>query len=238
MPVREVSNRGGNAIQLFSSLKMDRLIACESLIERDLACLLDFEQEVVRFTEQPLTIEYTHAGKTLHYTPDFHAVLWVGRNILFECKPQKVVHLDKNQRKFAAGQAWCAERGWLFQVVTDELLRSGFRLRNVKRLTQFARYEIGADVKDRIRALLAAAREPLPVADLLTAAAPDHPQTMMIPLLHMAYHHEVVLPLDDAPLAADSLVTLPGTTGSAPGRGVLAALLAGLPPAQVQGGNE
>ena len=35
MPVRNVSNRGGNAIGRFPSLKMQRMIAFESLLERD-----------------------------------------------------------------------------------------------------------------------------------------------------------------------------------------------------------
>ena len=36
MPVRKVSNRGGNTIGHFPSLKMGRMIDYESLIERDL----------------------------------------------------------------------------------------------------------------------------------------------------------------------------------------------------------
>jgi len=74
MPVRKVSNRGGNVIGHFPSLKMQRMIAFESLIERDYLYLLDYELDIEWFAEQPLTIEYRHNGKTLHYTPDFHIV--------------------------------------------------------------------------------------------------------------------------------------------------------------------
>ena len=74
MPVRNVTNRGGNVIGRFPSLKMQRMIAFESLLERDFIYLLDYDAAVTWFEEQPLTIEYEHEGKLLHYTPDFHLV--------------------------------------------------------------------------------------------------------------------------------------------------------------------
>jgi hypothetical protein len=58
MPVRKVSNRGGNIIGRFPSLKLERMVDFESLIERDFIYMLDFDSDVVSFTEQPLTIEY------------------------------------------------------------------------------------------------------------------------------------------------------------------------------------
>ena len=72
MPVRKVSNRGGNIVGRFPSLKMGRMIAFESLLERDFIYLLDYDVRVEWFEEQPLTIEYQHDGQALHYTPDFH----------------------------------------------------------------------------------------------------------------------------------------------------------------------
>ncbi len=58
MPVRQVSNRGGNVIGKFPSIKMGRMIAFESLLERDFIYLLDYDPAVEWFEEQPLTIEY------------------------------------------------------------------------------------------------------------------------------------------------------------------------------------
>ena len=62
MPVRNVSNRGGNVIGKFPSIKMGRMVAFESLLERDFIYLLDHAEEVTWFEEQPLTIEFA----TLH----------------------------------------------------------------------------------------------------------------------------------------------------------------------------
>jgi hypothetical protein len=70
MPVRKVSNRGGNIIGKFPSIKMRRMIAFESLLERDFIYLLDYDKDVEWFEEQPLTIEYQHEGKRRHCIPD------------------------------------------------------------------------------------------------------------------------------------------------------------------------
>lgn len=207
MSVRKISNRGGNTIGHFPSLKLDRMVAFESLIERDFIYVLDFEPDVTWFAEQPLTIPYQYNGKALSYTPDFH-VIKGGQNLLIECKPQKLIGKDDNQRKFVAAQAWCASREWAFQVVSDEQLRRGHRVRNIKLLTQFARYSIGPPVKHRIRTFLAGTPGPVRVADVMVGVAPDRPQTIIIPILHLAFHHELALPLDEAPISTNSPVSL------------------------------
>jgi hypothetical protein len=207
MPVRKVSNRGGNIIGRFPSLKLGRMIDFESLIERDFIYLLDFEQDVTSFTEQPLTIAYEYEDKVLHYTPDFY-ITRNDRHILVECKPEKRVNLAENQRKFAAAQAWCGTRGWEFQVVTDDQLRHGHRLANIRLLTQFARYNISVETKNRIRACLSAASATITIADLMVNVHPQQPHLVKIPIYHMAFHHELTLDLDDAPLSLNSPVSL------------------------------
>ena len=103
MPVRKVSNRGGNVVGRFPSLKMGRMIAFESLLERDFIYLLDYNARVEWFEEQPLMIEYVEADRPLHYTPDFQ-VLEAGQCVLVECKPESFVESVDNQRKFAAAR--------------------------------------------------------------------------------------------------------------------------------------
>jgi len=209
MPVRKVSNRGGNIIGRFPSLKLERMVDFESLIERDFIYVLDFEQDVEMFIEQPLSIEYEQAGRILHYTPDFW-IIKTGQPILVECKPEKRVDLPENQRKFAAAQRWCGARGWQYQVVTEEQLRRGPRLANIRLLTQFARYNIQSEVKSRIRTWLTATSGPVTIADLMVKVNPEQPDSVKIPIYHMAFHHELSLRLDEAPLSLNSSVSLGG----------------------------
>ena len=133
MPAREVSNRGGNTIGYFPSIKMKQRIAYESTIERDDMTLLDFDPDVQAFEEQPLVIPYRYNNKTVTYTPDL-LVQTLHRCILVECKPAEFVETEENQRKFNAARKWCEEHHFEFEVVTDEQVRAGFRLKNVKRL--------------------------------------------------------------------------------------------------------
>jgi hypothetical protein len=139
MPVRKVSNRGGNIIGHFPSLKLGRMVAFESLLERDFIYLPDYESGVEHFSEQPLIIKYQHGGKRRQYTPDFH-VLHGGHNLLFECKPIRFVDDPDNQIKFEAARLWCQEQKWVFGIVTDERLASNWRIKNIKLLTQFAHF--------------------------------------------------------------------------------------------------
>jgi hypothetical protein len=207
MAVRKVSNRGGNIVGHFPSLKLGRMVAFESLIERDFIYLLDYELGVEHFSEQPLTIKYHHADKRRRYTPDFH-VIYRGQPYLIECKPARFVDDAENQIKFEAARLWCQEQGWTFRVVTDECLASGWRIANIKLLTQFARYSIGPEIKGRVFASLAAASRSVTVSDVMQTVNPKEPQSVVIPILHMAFHHEVHIPLNDAKIAIDSPIAL------------------------------
>jgi len=71
MPVRKVSHHGKNIIGRFPSVKLERMVAYESLLELDFLYLLDFERDVITYEEQPVTIDYEHNRKQLRYTPDF-----------------------------------------------------------------------------------------------------------------------------------------------------------------------
>lgn len=208
MPVRTVAHGGNNIIGKFPSLKMKQMIAFESTIERDYLFLLDYEAEVTGFEEQPLTLAYQHEGKRRRYTPDFH-VVWAGQNLLVDCKPADRVDTEANRPKFAAAGAYCAKLGWQFSIVTDRDIRSGFRLRNVKLLTRYACYPVRPETKGRILALLYETLTPLTIGQVQTIASLP-PTTIFIALMQMTYYHQVTVPLNDAPISADSAVSLPG----------------------------
>jgi hypothetical protein len=205
MPVRNVSNRGGSVIGRFPSIKMERMIAFESLLERDFIYLLDYDARVEWFEEQPLTIEYEHEAQTLHYTSDFH-VIGAGQQVVVECKPERFVETPDNQRKFAVARAWCVARGWEFRVVTDQQIRAGHRLSNIKRLTQYARLSLDPVFRYRVNVVLQDAPNPLTLQALAQAIEATDPDRAMAGLLHLAFHHQLNLALDLAPLSGQTLV--------------------------------
>jgi hypothetical protein len=124
MPVRQVSNKGKNTIGKYPSLKLNRMVAYESVLELDVIHLLEFSQAVTSYEEQPFKIPYEDEnGKRRHYTPDFYVQSGKSQAVI-EVKPQRFVAKPDNQRKFLVASAWCAEKGVEFQVVTDELLHA------------------------------------------------------------------------------------------------------------------
>jgi hypothetical protein len=202
MPVRKVSNHGGNAIGRFPSTKMGRMIAFESLLERDFIYLLDYDPTVDWFEEQPLSIEYQQEEQLLHYTPDFH-LLEDDRHVLVECKPERFVDTDENRRKLAVGQAWCEKQGWEFRLVTDQQVRRGNRLQNIKLLSQYARQKVDSAVRNWIQTFLLATQTPVSLHELVQAIAP------MASIFCLAYHHEIELAIDEAPISGTTLVSCP-----------------------------
>jgi hypothetical protein len=211
MPVRTVSNRGGNIIGKFPSIKMRRMIAFESLLERDFIYLLDYEADVEWFEEQPLTIEYQHEGRIRRYTPDFH-LLERGAHVLIECKPECFADKDENRRKFAAAGEWCLEHHWMFRIVTDREVRVGFRLHNVKLLTRYARQMVDPVIRRCICTLLRGAQRPVRMNDIASALVSSASITVIGSILHLVFHHEICASIEDAPLSGETLVCLNDST--------------------------
>lgn len=215
MPVRKVSNHGGNVIGKFPSAKMGRMIAFESLLERDFIYLLEYDPSIEWFEEQPLSIEYIQESKRLQYTPDFH-LLEHGQHVLVECKPKRFVETEENRYKFAAARAWCGECDWEFRVITDQQIRSGFRLQNVKLLAQYARQKVDAVMRSQIHTFLHDAKSNTSISNLSHAILPEHPEAVMAGILCLAYHHEVALSLDEAPIS--DITTVLKSLGKGSGR--------------------
>lgn len=210
MPVRRPHSNGRTVIGRFPSLTMRRMVAYESLVELDYLYVIDQDRAVSSYEEQPFHIPSTHEGQAHRYTPDFR-VEEAGRTIVVECKPARYVDTDENRRTFTHARAWCADRGFTFRVVTAEHIRSGWRLPNVRLLTQFARHTVDPDTEGRVIGLLAMAdgSRSLTIGLLALALSPSAPQQHIVALLHLAYHHRIVVSLDDGPLDGDSPVHLP-----------------------------
>ena len=205
MPIRDVSNRGGNIIGRYPSLKLGRMVSYESLIERDFICVLDFEPTIRWFEEQPLRLCYRDGEQDRHYTPDFQFIS-ADQTVLVECKAQSLVGKAENQRKFAVAERWCEQQSWQFQVITDADLTSSYRVQNIIWLTRFARYSIGDEFRQAVKAYLARIGQPVAIAEVCKQIKPDHPQQAFIPLFGLIYHQYLQVELDQQLLSVNSPV--------------------------------
>lgn len=144
MPVRKVSNRGGNIIGSFSSLKMKSSIKYESTIERDFLYFLEYDPTVVEYYAQPMVIETTDKkGKVHTYTPDFR-VIRIDRKEIIECKPEALLDQPHSQQQIEMGVEWTNNNDHNFVIVTDTDLRKDHTLANLKLLWRYSRLALPA----------------------------------------------------------------------------------------------
>src|SRR6266700_1238130 len=142
MPVRKVSNRGGNITGSFPSQIKGEKVKYESTIERDLVFFFKFDPTVLTYYAQPMVITETDTeGNTHTYTPDF-LVVRIDRKEIVECKPEELLDHPHTQQQIQLGEAWAESNNHHFVLVTDMELRKDHTLANLKLLWRYCRYAV------------------------------------------------------------------------------------------------
>lgn len=129
----------------FASKKTGKLHFFESSLERDFILLLEADPVVLDYIEQPLSIQYSPTDKRFKYTPDFlvtfdHPLL--KRNILYEIKYLSELNKKEDDffSKFSAAKEYANEKGWDFEVLTENEIRTPY-LENARFLLNYRDYE-------------------------------------------------------------------------------------------------
>ncbi len=209
MPVRKVSNRGGNIIGSFPPQIKGEKVRYESTIERNLVYFFKFDPTVITYHAQPMVITGTDAEENTHtYTPDF-LVVRTDRNEIIECKPEALINSSHAQQQIAIGQEWAANNNHDFAIVTDTNLRSGHTLENLKILWRYSRQTVPTATLARCIDYMEKHLEGISFQDLalyLSTLAQDVQQPFMqAPLIyHMLFRHilrtELTVPMTQATL--------------------------------------
>jgi len=189
------------------------MISYESTLEKDFIYLLDYDQCISEYEEQPVNIEYYVNGKKHHYIPDFLAIIDYQKWI-FECKPEIFVNNEENLQKFQAARYFCSKNSWQFLVITDEMIRGGFYLRNVKYLTTFARIAVPSEIRLRLLNLLFNEVNPIPISEVeVKLTNYDRAQTLPA-LFYMTYFHEISMPIHDEPISPKTFIRMNNRKGN------------------------
>lgn len=117
-----------------------------------------------------------------------------------------MISTEENQRKFSIARMWCVERGWTFSLVTDQELRSGSHLANIKLLTRYARMDIQPETKNRIMDQLREVHNFQTLQSAAQLVLPNNQQYGVAVLLHLAFHHQLSLSLTSGPLFPGTLI--------------------------------
>lgn len=124
MSSRKVVTRSGRRIRgYFPSYKCGRMIAWESLLERDAILLLEFSQGVVSYGHQPAVIDYSDGDQMRKYYPDFEAVLDGGEVVHLEIKPAAELERSSVAAKYQLIAADYQRRRQSFRILTDKDIR-------------------------------------------------------------------------------------------------------------------
>lgn len=94
-----------------------------SSYEQNVYLSLESINEVVKYDVEPFSVGYYYNGKYRRYYPDLKVVFNDGHIEIWEIKPQNQIHLAQNQAKWNACKFHCMNRGWNFQVVTEDYIK-------------------------------------------------------------------------------------------------------------------
>ena len=136
MPVRKIKAGYANLTSKVPSTKLNRSVSAESSLERDFYVLLDNDENIEHFEEQPFTIE----GIGTIYTPDVVAHFSNGSSVIYEVKYRSELykHWKKLKPKFKSAIKFGKDNGYQFKIVTEQEIRTT-KLKNIKFITHFLR---------------------------------------------------------------------------------------------------
>lgn len=188
MPVRKIPKNYLSVTGTFSSAKNGKSLGYESPLERDLMILLEFDDTVERFEEQPVKVPVVVNGKKLKpYVPDIlihYFPLESGearRPVLGEVK--KTEDLKKNKEKYApkfdAASRYAVEQGWEWHIFTEKEIRSPY-LDNLKFLRQYHSEEPDDELVQEVIRHFQNARGPVTAGLLLQKLCPNESRILQI----------------------------------------------------------
>lgn len=140
MAMRKVVTPSGRGIRgFFPSTKNQRMVAWESLLERDAIILFELSPGVVSYEEQPSIEIYYDDSSPRKYFPDFAVTLRNGSVAHVEVKPAKKLKGRVTSERFSLIAAQYERQKRQFWILTDAEIRVEPRLSNLKLLAYHRR---------------------------------------------------------------------------------------------------
>jgi len=127
-----ITPSGGIVRGKFPSRKNGRMVHHEGMLELEAIYLFETSPRIVRYREQPVTINYPDGDRLRRYTPDFELVLITGEIILIEVKPISSLQHDEVRHKLDCVAEYMRRSETAFVVLTDQVIRQEPRLSNLR----------------------------------------------------------------------------------------------------------
>lgn len=124
MSVRKLKKSYISCVGYFKSYKTNKQHSFDSILERDFFTILEFDENVVNYAEQPFRMYYQLNGAKTRYTPDVLVTYQDDSQKLFEVKYQSDIDSDEElQYKLSVlPDEIQKQKDLVFEVITDEKL--------------------------------------------------------------------------------------------------------------------
>lgn len=119
LPRKAVTRSGRGFRMRIPSTKLSRMVECESILEGDVALLLEYSPGVLSYQEQPTRIQYWDGERMRTYVPDFEVRLLDGARIHLEVKHSRDLAKPKIAEKYRAIATHYHQTPVHFRIVTD-----------------------------------------------------------------------------------------------------------------------
>lgn len=208
MPVRKIPKNHLVVTGGYASAKVDRLVEFESLLEKEHMLLLDFDDTVDRYEEQPVRIPVpgVHQG----YVVDLIVHRRHGQSTqLVEVKPQEFLdrYATEYAPKFTAAEAYCGDRGWEFIKRTEHDIRTP-RLANLKFLRSYRKITPTAEQHQCVQRVMADLKGRSTSERLLNELGAAERETWLPVIWHMLLLGDLISDID-VELPVDVPLSLP-----------------------------
>lgn len=204
VPVRQVVAPTGTFVRGdFPSVKAQRMVSYEELLERDFLYLCDVAPQVVDILEQPFKLQYAMGNKLRRYTPDFALTMVDSSILVVEVKPADVLAKPEVREKLLYVRDAMQRQGHQFIVVSSKTIRAPHRLDNLKKLFRPLRQPLSIELLRLLRQLNAqfGCQQPISLSQLEATIGTSEP------VLRLLAHGLVSCDLDQL-ITQDTLITL------------------------------
>ncbi|MGX9937777.1 TnsA endonuclease N-terminal domain-containing protein [Advenella kashmirensis] len=132
-PARRVVTPSGGIVRgKFPSLKNNRMVRYEGLIEADAVISFELNPAIIHYREQPYKVKYPRDGKLRTYTPDFELLISNGETLLVEIKHSEFMRRPENKTKYQVIADWLLFEQTHYTIITEQELRVEPRLGNLR----------------------------------------------------------------------------------------------------------
>lgn len=171
-PVRKVVSRSkGRVNGFYYSRKAQRLLPWESQLERDALIIVDLMPEVEGVVVQPFKLTYQCDGRERTYFPDILISGDFGRTVI-EVKAKRELLKPENIKRFPMIQTALVEKGYQFEIWTEEDIRREPRSSNVGILNAYRLCEPTVFDANKLSSLFQASRNVL-IQDIVDIIGDD-----------------------------------------------------------------